>query len=800
MRDNIDYFFERLNKKVFFLIAIVVPVLFNLTTAHAQALNIAVIEADGLSNIKTEIFKSEIKALFEGEREVNFISYPLRKGDSSERAQVLLTTASTNKKTDLVLVLDIAANQTLGKSISFPKPTFLPYVFNASYRGLPLSGGSSGKKNLNYLTFNSDFEQELNTFQSVASFSNVVLIIDPRVEKSIDSKMIAEIELEAKKAGANLSTLTFSGDVDNVLASFPENAEAILYGFYPNATKAQTKALIDGVNSRGLASFSLPGEEYVRLGALATNSSTTNWEKLARRTALHMQDVLLGKPASELPVLFKSAKGLMINMATSRQIRVAPSFDVLAEALLINVLPETADRNYSLTEVARMAVKENLSLAAQRLQAESAKESVDEVRGALLPQIGSSLEYSKRKDDTNNVRNGILAKNSTDGSITLNQSLFSERLWAAFAIEKYSALSESELVKEVELDITQDAVNTYLTVLLEKTSLEQERYNLNITRENYRLAQNRVEVGTETAADLYRWQSELANAKQGVLSAKSSFEQQKQKLNQILNRPINEEFTTTVETLDNPDLLISDHRITDLIENSYRLEALTDFFVNLGLERAPELKQTYANISASKRQLKSDQRAYWLPSVSLASEYNSNISEDRVASGFRGEDNDWRVGIEFSLPLYEGGARSARTAQSRLSVRQFETKLSNTKNQIEQGVRNNMEASHASYNSISLAQQAETAAQKNYELVNDSYAQGAKDITDVLDAQDTLIEAREASMNAVYDFLIDLMNVQRAIGAYDFFLTDTQRMELSDDLIIGIGSRNQNKNRNINDE
>ncbi len=795
LKFNETCFWKKEAKIRFFSIVITIIGTFHFSQTQAQTLDIAVIEAAGSANAEAETFKNEIKALLDGERQVNFISYPLKAGETADRAAALLKTAFADRTTDMVLVLDVAANQSLGRTPSFVKPTFLPYVFNARITGLPLSGDSSGKRNLSYLTFNFDFEQELKIFQSVAPFQDAVLISDPRIEQSLSPEMLAVTKAQARKAGVNLSVQVFTGDVNKV--SLPANTDAVLYGFFPSATQGQTKALIESVNNRGLVSFSLTGEEYVRLGALATNSPTTDLERLARRTALNMEEVLLGTPASRLPVFFNSSNRLMINMATSQQIRVAPSFDVLSEALLINELRETAERNYSLTDVARMAVQENLSLAAQRLQAESAGQSVKEVRGALLPQINSSVEYLVRRDDTTSVRDGTVAENSTDGSITLTQSLYSEELWAAFTIEKFSALSERELVREVELDITQSAVNAYLDVLREKTSLEQERYNLDITRENYRLAQNRVEVGTETAADLFRWESELANAKQAVLNAKSSFEQQRQELNQILNRPVDEEFTTTIETLDNPDLLISDPRITNLIENIYDLEALTDFFVEIGLDRAPELKQTEADIAASRRQLESDRRAYWLPDVNLTTELSSNFDEDRAVGGTDAEGSDWSVGIELSIPLYEGGSRYARTAQSRLAVRQFETNLRDTKNQIEQEIRNNLEAAHASYNSIPLAKQAETAAQMNYELVKDSYAQGAKDITDVLDAQETLIDAREASMNAVYTFLIDLMNVQRAIGAYDFFLTDTQRMELSQDLIMRVNRRRQNNEETL---
>ena len=770
-----------------FLLFLLCMVFFQATAqAKAKTLTIAVIETDTQDqqiNDQQNLFKNEIMALFEGERDVLFKPYKIKAGATPTQAKTLLDKAFSDKKSDMVLVLDVAANQSLGRLDSYSKITFLPFVFNAKLAALPLSGEASGKKNLHYLTFDYDFEEVLNNFKKVASFQHAALISDSSIRESLQSLAIDQAKAQARKAGVNLTIIPYKKDVSELLAMLPSNTDAVLYGFLPGATTQDSKALINSVNKRGLVSFSLTGEDYVRLGALATDSPATDGTKLARRTALHIEEVLLGTPASKLPVFFETSSRLMINMATSREIEVAPSFEVLSTALLINELDNNSKQSYSLTDVARLAVKENLSLAAQRLQAQSAAESVKELRAPLLPQINSSVQYSTRKNDSNQVLSGVLAENSTDGSITLTQSLFSEELWASFAIQKYTALSERELLREVELDITQAAVNAYLNVLREKTSLEQERYNLNITRENFRLAQNRVEVGTETAADLFRWESELANAQQGVLAAKASFEQQKQELNQLLNRPIKQDFKTTVETLDNPDLLISDKRITALIKNIYDLEALTDFFVDIGLQRSPELNQTQADINASERQLESDRRAYWLPDVEFTSEFTSNIDEDRADGGVEADDEDWSVGVQVSLPLFEGGARYARQAQSELAVRQSRTNFADLENQIEQDIRNNMEAAHASYNSIPLARKAEVAAQKNYELIVDSYTQGAKDITDVLDAQENLIDARESSMNAVYTFLIDLMNVQRAIGAYDFFLTDTQRMELSDELI-----------------
>ena len=65
-----------------------------------------------------------------------------------------------------------------------------------------------------------------------------------------------------------------------------------------------------------------------------------------------------------------------------------------------------------------------------------------------------------------------------------------------------------------------------------------------------------------------------------------------------------------------------------------------------------------------------------------------------------------------------------------------------------------------------------TAAKKNLDLVTDAYSRGAVSILDLLDAQNAALIAEETATNAVFDFLIDLMNLQRSLGGFDFFLDE----------------------------
>ena len=214
-----------------------------------------------------------------------------------------------------------------------------------------------------------------------------------------------------------------------------------------------------------------------------------------------------------------------------------------------------------------MALERNLDIISQELSYKQQVNSVGEVRGNLLPQINLSMKYLQANENSASVSNGSIARNTADARLTFQQILYSDKAWAAFSIQKYRRLSSKELLRQTKLDIVQIAAKTYLNVLLNESSLFQQRYNLQITNENLRLARNRVRSGASNKSDLYRWQSEVALSKREILRIQADLNQQKQNLNRILNQPVNQNFDTTEETLSNPLLFISDQNFVNVIQN-----------------------------------------------------------------------------------------------------------------------------------------------------------------------------------------------------------------------------------------
>jgi len=93
-------------------------------------------------------------------------------------------------------------------------------------------------------------------------------------------------------------------------------------------------------------------------------------------------------------------------------------------------------------------------------------------------------------------------------------------------------------------------------------------------------------------------------------------------------------------------------------------------------------------------------------------------------------------------------------------------------------IRLEMEKAKASYFSIQQAKLERNAARRTLEIVTGSYTRGAVSILSLLDAQNSALRADQVSANALYDFLIDYLSVERAVGEIDVLMTAGAREEL----------------------
>jgi outer membrane protein TolC len=124
----------------------------------------------------------------------------------------------------------------------------------------------------------------------------------------------------------------------------------------------------------------------------------------------------------------------------------------------------------------------------------------------------------------------------------------------------------------------------------------------------------------------------------------------------------------------------------------------------------------------------------------------------------------------------------AEKQQALEELKRLQLERSELVNRIEQRVRSSFHLAGASFAAIGQSRKAAEASANNLELVIESYGQGALSIIELLDAQNAALLSDEAASNAIYDFLIDLLSVQRSIGTFDVFQSDQERQAFYDRL------------------
>jgi outer membrane protein TolC len=611
-------------------------------------------------------------------------------------------------------------------------------------------------------------------FHRMIPFRRMAILLDPELLRAVP-ELEANARALVRSAGAEAMVVPAGGTADQVLAALPAATDAVYLTPNPALGEAETARLIAGLGARRLPTLSHTADE-VPAGTLASYEPPEHWLRRARRVAVDLQRILAGEEAGTLPVRLVGAPRLTLNLATARAIGFSPGYRVRTDAELVGTDSLGPADTVSLAAAMHGAAAGNLDLKAAGLELESGAQDVRIARSDLLPDVESRFGGTVTREGTAAASLGQQPQRELEGGLSFSVPLYSEQAWAGYGSERRLQRGREARREQTRLDVVLDAAQAYITVLQARTLAEVRRSNLYRNRANLETARLRESVGSTSRADLYRWQGEVANARRDVIAAESQVQVATLALKRVLNRPLDRPLAARPVTLGDPALLAQDSTVLAWFGDPARYAVLTRFLVGEGLRASPELARADAAVAARERQRTAARRAFWMPTLTLEGGLDNVFSRDGAGSvaptlpgGIAvgtGPDLQWQFRIQASLPLFTGFERSARRAQAGIDVEQLKVERAAAAQAVEQRVRAALETAASSYAAIALTREASDAAGRNYELVSDAYARGTASITVLIDAQNAAESSAEAAANAVHDFLLDLMRVERAIGDF----------------------------------
>jgi outer membrane protein TolC len=738
---------------------------------------------DRLAKTKAEI-EEEATSLLRNEFDVRFPETKQVLGDWTDKAvSDGINRLLADPEVDMVIALGVLASNDAAIRGDLPKPVLAPVVLDVELQGLPQEEGASGVSNLSYTAFPNPFRRDLEMFRRIVPFKKLALLSAPYYRDALQA-FGERFPRIARDLGLEMQIILVGDSAEKALAQLDPDVEAVYLPPLLHLPDEEQERLIRGLIRCKLPSFSLRGRRDVEKGVFAGLGTEEVFPRLARRTALNIQRILLGEDAGTLPYAFPARERLTVNMATARAIGVYPPFSVLGEAELLDEEAVKVHNLRSLASTVREAVAANLDLAARARAVAAGEQEVRGARSDLLPQVGVSALGSVIDEDRARASFGSQAEQALTGTATLSQVIYAERAWSNLSVQKHLQTGREAEREAVRLDVTLDAAAGFLDVLRAKAAERIEKENLNLTRSNLELAKVRRSIGIAGPAEVFRWESAIANSRQVVLQAISRRQQAERALNRLLNRPLDEPFATEEVDLNDPVLITSDERFRKAVSNPWALSVFRSFMVKEGLANSVELRRLDAAIAAQERLLASANRSFWAPTAALSGDVTQFLAEggagkDPIAiPGLAGDaalprkdDTDWGLGVNVSLPLFEGGLRFADRSRAIEDLARLEIERQATRERIALAIESAVLKIQASGPSIRLSQDARETALQNLDLVQDSYSLGVVSVIDLIDAQTSALVSSQVAANAVYDYLIDLMEMERAANSFDFFRT-----------------------------
>lgn len=746
-----------------------------------------------------DLFLSEIGEVLAGEFEVRVPPGAKRDGGHAlPGISRVIDELLADPAVDVLITAGPLTSYVVTQRGPLPKPTVAPFALDPDLLGLPLTDGTSGVPNLSYVAQATEIRRDLRYFREVVPFDTLTILASALWLEAIEGFRERLVE-PTRELGLGLRIIPVDTSVEDALEALHDDAEAVYLAPLLQLTQSEWDRLVIGLKDLRLPTFSMMGVAEVEGGVLATLRPETFFPQVARRVALNVQRILFGEEPGSLPVFFDCGIRLTINMETARAIGRFPNWNVLTEAVLLNEEESPPDRMLTLAGAAYEAVEANLDLAAQDHVVSGGEEEIRLARSLLLPQLDAGASGLVIDRDRAEASLGAQAQRTFMGRATVTQLLFSEPAWANLAIQERLQGSRLQRREEVRLDVALDATIAYLNVLQAKALERVQRENVLVTRSNLELARVREAVGTARPGEVLRWESQIASDRARVIAAEAQRALAEMTLNRLLHRPLEERFAVTdvtavitadarIRTTD-PLLITSDERLVRYGNNPQAWAVFRDFMVQEGLSRAPELGQLDSAIAAQQRRLRSTTNAFWAPILALQGTVDqrlirrgagsSGLVIPNVPDGLSGfpqaNDLSWSIGLSFSVPIFSGGSRIAERARASELLRQLRVERAAASERIEQRIRSALHTMGSSYMNVGLSAKAARAAAENLDLVRDAYANGAVSVIELLDAQNAALAADEAAANALYVFLSDHMRMQRAIGGFDFFMTQEER-------------------------
>lgn len=436
----------------------------------------------------------------------------------------------------------------------------------------------------------------------------------------------------------------------------------------------------------------------------------------------------------------------------------------------------TNEKILELKDIFSLALDNNLQIQQNKNNTKIDKLNTDMASSDYKPQIDFYSNLIQIDSDRAKYSSGLYSEGTVEAGIKLTQVIYSDKILQNIKIKKLLDLSNSNNIKSQNDEIFYKVLITYLNVIKANNYNKIIKIKQNFIKQNLKFSEQRVEIGVKDRSDVYRWESELANANIEFTNSKKQLQSLKIDLSNLLQ--IDKEFSFIEYGMNSKNFKILNSDAIKYISN----KKVQDLFLDDIIYTHSRLKQIDELIKVKNKELKMNKSSRYLPTIAF--EGSAKKILDRYGEGSQTtrywDDEEYQAVINLTLPLYEGGSKSINIEKNEIELVNLKLQYNNVKSLIEKNVEQDYDSLLKSYEKISYAKTSLEFSKKNYDLIQDKYKNGKENIISLLDAQNAYIVSRLNENISITDYLVDVSSIYFFTGKIDILIDENKKIEIEE--------------------
>lgn len=399
------------------------------------------------------------------------------------------------------------------------------------------------------------------------------------------------------------------------------------------------------------------------------------------------------------------------------------------------------------------ALKQNLTIRRNRIDAQSARIDVKTAKAAMFPSLSFSTSQNmvnRPYQESSSIVSGTeILKSSSKTSYNGNYGLNAQ--WTVYnGTKRLKTIEQQKLNNRVaELDVVtsensimESIMQAYVQILYASESVKVNEQTLEVSIAQRDRGQELLNAGSIARSDFAQLEAQVSTDRYQLVTAQATLQEYKLQLKQLLELDGEEEMNVYIPELDDENILAP-------------LPSKSDVF-HAALAIRPEIEASKLDVEVSELGIGIAKSGY-MPSISLSAGIGTNNTSGSDFTFAEQVKNGWNnsVGLTVSVPIFNNRQTKSSVEKARLQRETSNLALQEEQKALYKTIESFWLDANSAQQQYAAARDKLHSTRTSYELVSEQFGLGMKNTVELLTEKNNLLQAQQELLQAKYMALLN---------------------------------------------